>query len=42
MTTQAACHWFGISRQAYYQARKRQLQRAAEDQLIVELVQGIR
>jgi len=42
MTKQAASEWFNISRQAYYQARKRQLQRAAEDQLIVELVQGIR
>lgn len=42
MSKQAASHWFGISRQAYYQARKRQLQRAAEDQLLVELVQGIR
>ncbi len=38
----AACDWFGISRQAYYQAQQRQWQRAAEDQLIVELVQGIR
>ena len=42
MTTQTACQWFGISPQAYYQARKRCLQRAAEDQLIVELVQAIR
>jgi putative transposase len=39
---QAASGWFGISRQAYYQARQRQEQRAAEDQLLVELVQGIR
>jgi putative transposase len=39
---QAASGWFGISRQAYYQARQRQVQRAAEDQLLVELVQGIR
>ena len=38
----AACAWFGISRQAHYQARQRQMQRAAEDQLIVELVQGLR
>jgi len=38
----AAVRWFGISRQAYYQACRRQVQRAAEDQLLVELVQGIR
>ncbi|MDQ4078473.1 MAG: hypothetical protein M3220_19790 [Chloroflexota bacterium] len=38
----AASAWFGISRQAYYQACQRQLQRAAEDQLLVELVQGLR
>lgn len=37
-----ASQWFGISRQAYYQARRRQLQRVAEDQLLVELVQGWR
>lgn len=42
ISKRAACTWFGISRQAYYQARKRELIRAAEDQLIVELVQGIR
>jgi transposase InsO family protein len=42
VSKQAASAWFGISRQAYYQARRRQLQRAAEDQLVVELVQGIR
>lgn len=39
---QAASRWYGISRQAYYQSRRRRLQRAAEDQLLVELVQGIR
>ena len=37
-----ACGWFNITRQAYYQARKRELVREAEEQLIVELVQGIR
>jgi len=42
VSKQAACAWFGISRQAYYQARRRQMVHAAEDQLIVELVQGIR
>lgn len=40
--TEAACGWFGISRQAYYQARQRALCRAAEDGLLVEWVQGIR
>lgn len=39
---QAACDWFGISRQAHYQAQQRRMQQAAEDQLVVELVQGIR
>jgi putative transposase len=39
---QAASRWFGISRQAYYQARQRQVQRAAEEQWLVEMVQGIR
>jgi len=42
VSKQAASRWFGISRQAHYQERKRQLVRAAEDQLLVELVQGIR
>lgn len=42
MDKQAASGWFGISRQAYYQARQRQVQQAAEDQLLVELVQAIR
>lgn len=42
VSKQAACHWFGISRQAYYQARQRQLRRAAEDQLLLELVQSKR
>lgn len=37
-----ACGWFGISRQAYYQAQKRHWQRQAEDHLLVELVQGLR
>ena len=38
----AACHWFGISRQAYYQAKKKRQQREAQDQLLLALVQGIR
>jgi transposase InsO family protein len=42
LSVQRASDWFDISRQAYYQSRQRQLQRAAEDQLLVELVQGIR
>ncbi len=42
VSKQAASRWFGISRQAYYQARKRQLQREAEALLLVELVQGMR
>ena len=42
MSVQAACDWFGISRQAYYQARRRALSRAAEDGLILALVQGWR
>jgi len=42
VSKRAASRWFGISRQAHYQDRKRQLMRAAEDQLLVELVQGIR
>ncbi len=42
MKVSAACHWFGITRQAYYQAYQRQLQQVAEDELILELVRGIR
>ena len=42
MSKAAASRWFGISRQAHYQARERQMQRAAEDQLLIELVLGIR
>jgi transposase InsO family protein len=37
-----ACRWFGINRQAYYQARQAELQRSAEDALVLELVRGIR
>lgn len=42
LTTQAACTWFGVSRQAYYQARHRQVIRAAENQLVLKLVQSLR
>lgn len=39
---QAACAWFGITRQAYYQARRRQVVRAAEDDLLLNLVRALR
>ena len=42
MSKVAATSWFGISRQAYYQAMQREQQRAAEAQWVVELVQGMR
>lgn len=42
MSTQTASDWFGISRQAYYQAQQRQRQEQAEDALLLELVQGLR
>ena len=42
MSKEAASRWFDISRQAYYQAKQRQQQRAAADDLIIELVQGLR
>lgn len=42
MSKEAACGWFGISRQAYYQSRAREIERAAQEQLVLELVQGIR
>lgn len=42
VSVQAASAWYGISRQAYYQAQQRRQQREAEDQLILALVQGIR
>jgi len=42
VSIQAACGWDGISRQAYYQACQREQQRAAEDQLLLELVRGVR
>jgi transposase InsO family protein len=37
-----ASRWFGVSRQAHHQSLKRQQQHQAQEQLIVELVQGIR
>lgn len=37
-----ASRWYAISRQAYYQKRKREIEQAAEEQLLLELVQGIR
>lgn len=42
LSVREASGWYGISRQAYYQAHKRALQQAAEDQLILQLVRGIR
>lgn len=42
LSVQDACTWFGISRQAYYQALKRHFQRVAEDQLLLELVRALR
>ena len=42
VSKQRACQWFGISRQSYYQARKRQLKRDAEDQMLIASVNIIR
>jgi putative transposase len=42
VSKEAASRWFGISRQAYYQARQQEMVRRAEDELLVELVQGLR
>lgn len=42
MSVQAAVNWFSISRQAYYQAQKRQQRRQAEDGLILEAVKTLR
>lgn len=37
-----AVAWFGVTRQSYYQARQRALREAAEDQLLVAMIQDIR
>jgi len=42
LSKEAACGWFGISRQAYYQSRRREIEQAAEDEMLLEFVQGIR
>jgi len=42
VTKSEAIAWFAISRQAYYQALKRKLEREAEDQLVIAFIQGIR
>ena len=42
VTKSEATAWFYVSRQAYYQALKRKHLKDAENQLVVELVQGIR
>lgn len=39
---QDACAWFGVSRQAIYQADQRHQQRLAEDDLILEMVHKVR
>lgn len=42
VSKQSACNWYGISRQAYHQAGRRQRQQEAEDELVLELVREIR
>jgi putative transposase len=42
VSKQAACGWYDISRQTYYQGQKRALQRAAEDDLLLTLVRDMR
>jgi len=42
VSKQSARDWYGISRQAYYQARRRQMQREAEDELLLEMVRELR
>lgn len=42
VSKQAGSEWYGISRQAHYQAVKREMEKAAQEQLIVELVQNKR
>lgn len=42
VTKSEAIAWFAISRQAYYQALKRKLEREAEDQLVIAFIQSIR
>lgn len=38
----AACDWYGLSRQAYYQARQCQLQRSDVEKQLIEWGQEIR
>ncbi len=38
----SAVSWYGISRQAYYQARKREVEEQAQELLVIELVRAIR
>ena len=42
ITTTEAVAWFSVTRQAYYQTRQRDLRKAAEDQLLVVMIQDIR
>jgi len=42
LTVRQACQWFGLTPQAYYQARKRALRKEAEAQLILNLVRDVR
>ena len=39
---QDACAWFGVSRQAMYQAAQRHQKQLAEDVLILEMVHKVR
>lgn len=38
----SAIRWYGISRQAYYQARQRELEQKAQEVLVIEWVRSIR
>ena len=42
LNTEQMCGWYEISRQSYYQQSKRECRREAENQQVVEMVQGIR
>lgn len=42
VTVEMAAGWFGVSRQAYYQQVKRSHHKAAENELVIEMVQEIR
>jgi len=42
LTVTEACDWYGISRQAYYQAKARRQAREKEDEQLIEWIQDIR